>query len=470
MSLNLRTFGLFSVAAIAALAACSGLAGAPPPAQLGITEPLGRNLPPPAKTVAWENFGFDTGQSGFNSLEKTLSRGNVGSLSELWAAPAYGVSLGGIVEANGAIYATDYTPQNGPGLQAFNEQTGSVLWTTAIPNQTSYDLAVGDGFVFAYANADQSVCAYKTKDGKNAWCANFPSSKYRVAAPESITYANGIVYVPLLGGPYVADALVALNAKSGAQLWSTNTDDGGCCSLSNTTRPIVSHGQVYDECDVVEGTGSKAFTDWGICAYGASSGSMLWMYIPVQKAVFSFYLAADKSGNLYLSLLYANNTGGTDMLLQGISGSGSQRWSNSYKVVHSEQSEFELATDDKTLYAQMDSNGGSGDVNSSIYAFNSQNGKQLWEINEPNGSTFLDAPVLANGVIYSLDRSSGMMAFRASNGKTLWNSELGASSGCYGGCSAQPIVVNGRVDSPCGGFGNSHLCAFGLPTNKKKSG
>lgn len=470
MATNLRKLAILFASSIAALSGCSGLAGSPPlaPGSTQTESAPHQNAPPPAKTADWDNLGFDTNQSGYNNLEKTLGTGNVGSLTELWQSA--GIQMDQMVESNAVLYTTMWSPSTGTALQAYDEKTGSLLWTTGVPNQPGGGgtLAVGSGLLFTYAGSG-TVCAFKTKNGKTAWCQSFPSSKYRLGNPEGLTYANGIVYVPLLGGPYVADALVALNASNGGQVWATTTDVGGCCSLGNTTRPIVSHGRVYDECNVLVGSGSKAFTDWGICAYDAATGSEQWMYVPVSKSNFAYYLAADKKGNLYLSLLYAPPGSGPNALVQKLTSSGSMVWSRSYTLCHSDQGEFELANDNKNVYAQLDADAGScgSQQDSILYTFSAKNGQQLWQASPGQGNSFLDAPVVANGVVYSQTRG-GMMALALSNGTTLWNPGGGASSQCYGGCSAPPIVVNGLVHAPCGGFGNTHLCTFGLPSEKKR--
>jgi len=455
VSFNLRLLFCAMWAALAA-SGCSGLAVAPP-----VTSPSSvqtQRVAPAATAAAWSNFGFDAGQSGFNNLEKTLSTSNVGSLKSIWGGPgSYDTGIAGIVEAGGVIYMSVAFDGNigNSALQALNAQTGKVLWTTNTGGGFGA-VAVGDGRVFTVADDSKDVCAYKTKTGAQVWCDAGNPTKYG-PIDRGPAYSGGAVYFSIEGAANVEDILEAANAKTGATLW---VDNGGSNLAEDQDPPAVAKGRVYNYCS--QG-GSNP--DMGICAYDASSGSLIWTFVLATKTTGQeIHLIVGHNAVIYYSLHH--DIGSTNTSSAGaINSSGSQLWSDSFNVSGGVESPFGITTDDRKLYAQVDSPG--SDSPEGLYAFDVTNGKQKWHVSlPPSEGAFGSVPSVANGVIYTMTQSGGgsggVLALAASSGTTLF----ATSSGFGDTDGARPIVVNATVYAPCGDS-NGGICAFGLSQKKR---
>jgi outer membrane protein assembly factor BamB len=427
----------------------------------GFAQPARQAVVPAAKTAAWANYGFDAGQSGFNNLEKTLSTSNVGSLTSIWGGPgSYDTGIGGIVESGGVIYMSVAFDGNigSAALQALNAQTGNVLWTTSTSNGFG-PAAVGDGLVFTVADNTKDVCAYKTKTGKEVWCDAGNPSKYG-PIETGPTYADGTVYFTIEGAADVQDILEAVEAKTGAVRW---VDNAGSDLGVDENPPAVSNGRVYNLC--IQFAGS--ITDEDICAYDASSGSLIWTFTLATKTEGqAIHLIVGHNGVIYYSLHY--DVGSTNTMSAGaINSSGSQLWSDGFTVNGDPAgAPFGLATDDRKLYAQVNSTTAS-DSPEGLYAFDVKNGKQEWQVSlPPSEGSFGSIPSVANGVIYTMYQteggSGGPLALNAANGTTLFEtpSGFGDTQG------ARPIVVNATLYAPCGDS-NGGICAFGLGEKKR---
>jgi len=182
---------------------------------------------------------------------------------------------------NWLAYGRTYSEQHASPLKqidAGNAARLGLLWSLDLPgvhNGATVPLAV-DGVI--YFTVDQSwVHAVDALSGKLLW--RFDPEVYKVAGkkfrlswgPRGIAYWRGKIYVGTLDG-----RLIALDAKSGKQLWSQQTvpaDD----SSNITGAPRVFNGKV------IIGHGGADFGPIRgyVTAYDAGSGKQLWRFYAV---------------------------------------------------------------------------------------------------------------------------------------------------------------------------------------------
>src|SRR5579883_3595912 len=111
-----------AVAAVAVLllSACGGSASIPSSATTFDAQTAAGT----SGTAQWLQPYFNGAHTGFNPLETTLSRSNVGSLTQLWSLPTGGQITDPVIVQSGVAYVN-----SGDGyLYAVNASTGSLIW------------------------------------------------------------------------------------------------------------------------------------------------------------------------------------------------------------------------------------------------------------------------------------------------------------------------------------------------------
>jgi outer membrane protein assembly factor BamB len=148
---------------------------------------------------------------------------------------------------NGVVYETTI----GEALRAYDAATGAVLWRTTAPLVSSPAFANGMIYsVYENTSTDYGVYAFDATTHKSVWQAPFGGF-----SQSDLAVANGTVYAGSFDGN-----LYAFDARTGAPKWSfkagTEVDDA----------PAVANGVVY-----------VASTENGVLyALNASSGASLW--------------------------------------------------------------------------------------------------------------------------------------------------------------------------------------------------
>lgn len=176
----------------------------------------------------WPANGGGWSNQRFSSLAK-IDAGNVKTLGGAWMADLNGeIAKGSPVVENGVMYVA----AGGGHLYALDAKTGTVIWSLQ-PQGPGIDprnrgLAVGGGKVFV-GQSDGSVIAVDAKTGQQVWSTYIGDGPARFgmfvsAAP---TYVNGLVIAGLASGDAgIRGRVVALDAKTGKQVWLFNTIPG----------------------------------------------------------------------------------------------------------------------------------------------------------------------------------------------------------------------------------------------------
>jgi outer membrane protein assembly factor BamB len=216
---------------------------------------------------------------------------------------------------------------------------------------------------------------------------------------------NGVVY---FGS---GDNVYALNASTGAQLWSYAT---GYWVFSS---PAVANGVVY--------IGSR---DFNVYALNASTGAYLWSFATQYYVETS---AAVANGVVYVTSddgkLYALNAS-----------TGAELWSYTTGNFF----EGSPAVANGVVYF--------GSVDNNVYALNANTGAKLWSY----PAFVISTPAVANGVVYIGSSDGNLYALNASTGAKLWSYAAGGGT---------PAVANGVVYVGC----SDGLCALNASTGAK---
>jgi outer membrane protein assembly factor BamB len=256
-------------------------------------------------------------------------------------------------------------------------------WSYLTNFTVSSSPAIVNGVVYVSSD-DGNIYALNARTGAKVW------SHGSDGGFSSPTVANGVVYVS-------SSVVVALNAKTGAELWSYPAGD----SLSS---PVVANGMVY--------LGSA---DHGVYALSAKTGAKLWSYttggfVGTPPAVSNGVVyAGSLDHNVYAldaetgALLWSYPTDGEVFITSPVVAEG-------------------------VLYV--------GSADDKMYALNASNGTLLWSYTTGNGIGA--TPAVANGIVYVASADGNLYALNASNGGVLWT----YSAGVY---VSSPAVANGVV-------------------------
>jgi len=234
---------------------------------------------------------------GICAYEKGLGRLKWSYSNECNCAPPSNVGTP-LVYSNGTLYF-GYAYGGSGGAEymvALDAQTGSVLWTYGTGTSNTLGSAtpvVGNGKVFFTGGASgQNVIAVNQSNGLLAWTASIGANT------SGLTYApNNVLYVN--GGS--SGELQALNASTGAQLWSVE--------YNSSAFPVsVANGLIY-------ATGS----DGNVYKFRSANGAQVW----------SISVGSESSVSLANGVLYEGEQGPNNAAFAAYAmSSGDSLWSS----------------------------------------------------------------------------------------------------------------------------------------------
>ncbi len=355
--------------------------------------------------TAWKQEHFDSGRSGFNPIETTLSRGNVGTLVVKWSTSVHVRVQASPVVAAGIIYAAggDLNDPSASHAVALDAATGNVLWTAKQPNAgDAPGIAVCNGRVFVSTLFDHALRAYDAGTGALLWTLHADGA---VGSP---TLGRGHLYIQTNVG-----TVYAVDPASGAIVWQRSFAERPDSS------PAVYRGWLF-----VAGHSSRK-----IRALDADDGRVRW-----ERTLPDF---TESSPTVVDGIVYESVAMAGTYALSAASGALVWHRGTPDAVVSP------VSVDDSSAYV--------GDVDGVLYAFDRATGQPRWST--PLGDRFvLNSPVVANGVVYA--GTTGIFALDTRSGQELWS----ASTGIVG---SDPIVLDGVVY--VGDF-DGKLRAFHLPS------
>jgi len=403
---------------------------------------------------------FDT------KLEGTTTTSNTGNFSLLITIPKSALPGTHIVKASGLsshlsatasfLVQTNWSQDGFNAAQTYNNPYENVISTSNAPHLVPKwinmysQAAVGTPIVVngtLYVNADK-LYALNAMTGAMLW------SSQQYGSFEAPAVAGGIVYS-------ASDHLYALNAYTGALLWSKPLNGG------SITSPTISHGVVFVDsyngtvyafnmqtgaqlwavsiCSSIYATPAVSndlvyvgCTDSHLYALNAKTGAVRWNY-----TADSFISNSVAIAN---GLVFVISNGGTIYALNALN--GTMVWS---------------VTSQYVIYGSLSVAGNMVYVNGSgLFAYNAQSGMLVWS---NLTSITLQGPSVANGVVYCTWAGSGLpyiFAFNAATGSELWNAPIGSTAS-----HGSPAVANGIIYIGSGSQGQlsyGELVSFYVPT------
>jgi outer membrane protein assembly factor BamB len=305
------------------------------------------------------------------------------------------------------------------------------------------------------------------------WAASVAGGVTNFAVDDGVLYATG-----------QANNLVALNATTGAQLWSVNNLGNGGENGDGAIATGV--GLVFAQCGFTDQGG----TAYGaICAYKPKTGKMVWQYsnpcncLP-EASVESPLVFAD--GVLYFG--YSTGGGGETHGIYAVhAATGKQLWgygayNNSLGIGPAavEGSDVYLDFNDPPQSAEIialtTSNGTvnwtapistanagvsvSGGVvyasaewtgtDATVYALNKTTGATLWSYTYATGDfcgggESPSPPAIAKGIVYFQGVDGSFYALKAKTGKLMWADTPNRPSGQCNYFTSSPSIANGVV-------------------------
>ena len=143
--------------------------------------------------------------------------------------------------ANAMVFINGYDDSNGY-VYALNATTGAQIWNYISGSglERPYDLASSNGIVF-FVQGHGFVHALNASTGANIWTSFvYPAYTFSNIPP---AVADGVVYLPYTGVSLItlkiSDAFFALNASTGAIIWSYDLGN------SSATSAVIADGMVY---------------------------------------------------------------------------------------------------------------------------------------------------------------------------------------------------------------------------------
>jgi uncharacterized repeat protein (TIGR01451 family) len=352
-------------------------------------------------------------------------------------------------------------------------------WRTTLGGEAPFfrqsSAAVVNGVVYITAGASSSppgkLYALNASTGATLW--SFATD----AGVTSPAVANGIVYVD--GHDNDAERVYALNASTGATLWSYSTG-----SVAAAGAPAVANGVVYITAAGFNSEGGPITT---LYALKATTGAKLWSYTidadggtspAVANGVvyFGSTLFNGFSNPFFTGYIYALDVSTGALLWRDtIGGEIDSSPAVANGVVY-------IGSDDGDLYALNASTGARlwsfetadavestaaisngvvyfSTVGYAVYALNASTGARLWSYSQ--GTQEFSSLAVANGVAYFNSFDGDLYALDAHTGTQLWSYPIGASEDNSGFFS--PVVVNGVVYISAGDkSGNENVYAFSV--------
>lgn len=313
---------------------------------------------------------------------------------------------------DGAVYVgtRDENGAKDNSVQSVDLKDGKKRWQFKTNAQVQASPAVADGIVYA-SSVRGTLYALDTRNGKKLWEKSIGQSEdglHRGWMYYSPTVANGVVYQAYSTGK--GGALMALDAKTGNQLWNSPLA-GGWISESS---PVVDNDRVY-----VGGDGG-----W-LIALEARTGKELWRKRPAGGWMHSMPAIAD--GRLYMGY-----GGGQLVTLDAATGNELWRYkSPDPSYIPGQTTGSSPAIAGGTVYM--------GFPDGNVTALDAVTGAKKWSYR--TGGGIISSAAVSGETIYIGSNDGNLYAFNRETGEKRWNYEVGTWVASSPAISGNTLVV-----------------------------
>jgi len=416
----------FAAVAVLLLSACGGSASIPSSATPSDTQMTAGT----SGTAQWLQPYFNGAHTGFNPLETTLNRSNVGSLTQLWSFPTAAQITDPVIVQTGVAYVN-----SGDGyLYAVNASTGSLIWKyetyEGTTPQNAPVLTRGLLVVPCLVGGDtqkNAMCGIKAATGKRVWAYYDDCNCLPPAGVSSGVVASGTTAVfDYQDGSTSPSYVAAVDVRSGTRIWAS---------------PALPHGPDFWSAAIA---GGQVFfsTGSGVCAASLASGTQAWCT----------NLGSEPSIASANGVVYVNSSNNGVFALNA--STGAQLWQYTPTAGNSSGNYDPPAIAHGIVY--VSGIGGNGN----LYGLNASTGAPIFNTSGAGSSAYTaSSPSVANGVVY-LQCSNGFCAFNSATGAVLFD------GGTPGQDYVSPAIVNGAVYAACG---PNSVCAYALPAPRRSN-
>lgn len=327
---------------------------------------------------------------------------------------------------------TGYNP-NEKTLGVGNISSLQFLWAGSVAGGVT-NFAVDGGVVYATGQANNLV-ALNATTGAQLWSAN-KGGNGGYNGSGAIATGGGLVFAecefPDTGGTLYG-AICAYKAKTGKMVWQ-NSSPCNCLPESRVSAPLVyNSGVLYYGYSV---GGTTAIT--GTFAVEAASGKSLWGYDFFSNNI-GFFGPAVGGGNVYVGV----NNGSAFSVDALAASNGNLTWTTPINGGNAA-----VSVSGGVVYASSTWTG----TNATLYALNGKTGATLWSYTYGTeswcgGAEAPSPPAIAKGVVYFQGVDGYFYALKAKNGALLW---ADSSGDCYQ-VTSSPSIANGVVYISGGG-------------------
>ena len=240
---------------------------------------------------------------------------------KLWTAKGLGGGYSSVAVVGGVIFSTGLKPDGQEHVFALATSDGHELWSTPIAAKVKVGYGEGprgtptfaDGRVYAVGMGGTLACL-SAADGKIVWSKSyvkdFGGSVPTWGYTESVLVDDGKV----IATPSSKQAaMVALDPKTGATLWTASVaDPGRAGGYASAVKATVGNVPMY--VNLLGDTG-------GVAAVHAKTGKVLWQYSKASNGVANIPSVLVKGDLVFCSTGYPPN-GGSGLLKMTAEGDG----------------------------------------------------------------------------------------------------------------------------------------------------
>jgi outer membrane protein assembly factor BamB len=234
-----------------------------------------------------------------------------------WMAEGLGEGYASVAVVGNRIYTSGNTG-SGQAIVAIDASNGKKLWSTLITPQDPQHSYGGsrttptvDGdFLYAVASDGRIVCL-RTRDGREVWARRFEEWQGRMMSgwgfsESPLVDGDRVLCTP--GGP--RGLIVALNKKTGKEIWAAKLPDPGPERGDNGQQ--LQDGAGYSSMMISNGGGVKQYVQLvgrGVVGVRASDGKILWRYTRVANAVANIPSVLIDGDHVFCSTAYGTGSG-----------------------------------------------------------------------------------------------------------------------------------------------------------------
>jgi polyvinyl alcohol dehydrogenase (cytochrome) len=412
--------------------------------------------PPPSPD--WPAYGHDDDNSRTNAAERTLGKGNVGSLAARWSFSETAVTSTPTVY-KGSVYFGDWNSV----LHAVDAKTGESAWATPVqpagaPNQINDTPYVTEDAVYIGAHT-ALLSAVKRTSGEILWQtviddqASLMLWSSPVVVDDLLLIGVGSYQVFLPATPPFRGCLVGVDTKTGSVKWKQYLTDGSGVSVWSSAAidrgrklAFIGTGQEY-----AQGV-SSPHSD-ALVAFRYETGELVWtaqftmgdrFQVPAANGP-DFDVGA--SPNLFeaggRALVGVGDKGGRYFALDR--DTGAEVWhtlltpggSNGGVMASTAYANgvIYVASNNGSTGGAAGVGGGPGEA--TIFALDAADGAVRWRVTAKPGT--FGGVAVANGLLFVPTLAGEVRAYDIEDGALLWASAVGESMG--GGVSVAGAML-----------------------------